>query len=117
VVHDADRRLLLVRRPARGLLAGLWSFPGAELDDADVSARALELARRLVPDVRDPRPLGTVEHQFSHRREHYHCVLLAARGACAESDDVTWVSSAGDAPALPRAQQHIRALAVAALET
>jgi A/G-specific adenine glycosylase len=116
VHHDADRRLLLVRRPARGLLAGLWSFPGAELNGADVTARTLELARQLVRDVRDPRPLGTVEHQFSHRREHYHCVLLAVRAACAESDDVMWVSSDGVAPALPRAQQRIRALAIAALD-
>lgn len=73
VVAPGDE-LLLVRRPDRGLLAGLWCFPAAELhrnDDAEASA--LALARRIVGDaLREPAcPLGTLTHTFTHRREVY----------------------------------------------
>lgn len=66
--------VLLVRRPERGLLAGLWCFPAVELNAGHgIEDFALALARRMVGDaLRGPaQPLGTLTHGFTHRREVY----------------------------------------------
>lgn len=67
---ESRRRVLLVRRPDSGLLAGLWSLPGGEiLTDADAET-ALE---RLLRDQTGLRarvgdPVARVAQTFSHRR-------------------------------------------------
>jgi A/G-specific adenine glycosylase len=55
----ADGRTLLVRRPEKGLLAGMWAPPSAEGD-----GRALELA---FPGLKAGGALGTWTHRFTHR--------------------------------------------------
>lgn len=52
VASDAEGRWCLVRRPAGGLLAGLWEFPQV----AD-----------LPPPVGELRPLGELRQVFTHR--------------------------------------------------
>ena len=69
-----EREFLLRRRPAKGLLAGLWEFPAVEQDGGQwpsaggLKALLLEVAgegREVTPEG----PVGTeVEHVFSHRR-------------------------------------------------
>jgi A/G-specific adenine glycosylase len=142
VVRDGARRLLIVRRPSHGLLAGLWSFPGVELQAGDdPAARAAAIARpyRLpVPAAggggatsagraaspgtdrldaaRPPRPLGLVEHVFSHRRERYHCFVIDVISGAPGGHDTAWIDEDDDVRALPRAQQRIRSMALAAMD-
>lgn len=49
VVEDARGRVLLMRRPAEGLLGGLWELPSAEILDGEDPAAALaaELSGRI----------------------------------------------------------------------
>ena len=54
-------RVLRARRPAAGLLGGLWEPPAGEGEDPVAMARD-----RLGLDVRDPLPLGEVTHVFTH---------------------------------------------------
>lgn len=62
-----DGALLLVQRPAVGLLASLWELPAAELASGqDAAVLALELARGLGL-TRVPERCGRTEHRFSHR--------------------------------------------------
>lgn len=75
-VRDVSGRLLLVQRPPRGLLGGMWELPGGEVaDGAERTTDALAAAtlERLRVDfgldgVRVLRPLGTVAHAFTHRQ-------------------------------------------------
>jgi adenine-specific DNA glycosylase len=64
-----DGKLLLVQRPPRGLLGGMWTFPGGELpnDQAaeDVLTRQALTQTGLRIHVRGA--LGEVRHQFTHR--------------------------------------------------
>ncbi|HEX6135605.1 MAG TPA: A/G-specific adenine glycosylase [Longimicrobiales bacterium] len=117
VLRDAPGRLLVVRRPAHGLLAGLWSFPGTEVDDpADAASAVLAIARTHAHAHGAPLPLGTVSHTFSHRRERYHCFVVdVGRTAvpCAAQDAV-WIDGEDRSVALPRAQQRILRLALGA---
>ncbi len=68
-----QRRFLLRRRPAKGLLARLWEFPSCERA-GKTWPTLLELKERLAeaPGVKVEGPIGrtmgTVEHVFSHRR-------------------------------------------------
>ncbi|MGH7448618.1 MAG: A/G-specific adenine glycosylase, partial [Longimicrobiales bacterium] len=112
VLRDERRRLLIVRRPARGLLAGMWSFPARELSSgADPSVRALEAGCEYA-DVRGaPRAIGVIVHVFSHRRERYHCFAIDAAELHRLDADVAWIGDRDTRRALPRAQQRIRALA------
>ncbi|MBR9990318.1 MAG: A/G-specific adenine glycosylase [Gemmatimonadetes bacterium] len=122
VVRDGTGRLLIMRRPAHGLLAGMWSFPAVELAAGDdPAAAALAIARDIValptgaaePGSAEPasRPIGTVEHVFSHRRERYHCYMIETSGRSTARDDIAWIADTDSTRALPRAQQRIRALA------
>ena len=67
---ERDGKILAVRRPETGLMAGLWELPSAELGAKDEAkervAEALEKAVGL--EVRDPEAVGQVEHLFTHRR-------------------------------------------------
>jgi A/G-specific adenine glycosylase len=119
VVLRSAERMLLLRRPPTGLLAGMWHFPGAEVP---VAADAGSAARRLAGDIAgtdpgSPHALGAVEHTFSHRREIYHAFSFRVAGEQVDAahpavvHGTAWVGADENAIALPRAQQRIRALA------
>jgi A/G-specific adenine glycosylase len=110
-------RVLLVRRPADGLLAGMWTFPGIQAMPAAEGVR--RLARRLgIRSRRRTTHLGSVPHAFSHRREVYHCELMhvsdAQAGSILWETEHAWVGSDTSAFTLSRAQQRIHALLFAA---
>jgi A/G-specific adenine glycosylase len=74
VIRDRER-LLLVRRPDTGLLAGMWQFPGAVVrrsETARVAAGRAARAAGVQPLMRGGRFLASIPHAFSHRRETYH---------------------------------------------
>jgi A/G-specific adenine glycosylase len=117
ILRAPDGRVMLMRRPDPGLLAGMWSFPGIEpTAGLGLHDTAREFAMALAPNVRphtEPVSIGVVEHTFSHRRERYHCFIVDVPAA--DPDDVgrTWIGADRGDIALPRAQQKIHALAVA----
>jgi A/G-specific adenine glycosylase len=69
IALDAHARVLIVRRPARGLWAGQWFVPtldrGGDDNDAPLQAWASALG------VRSLRKLGEVEHATTHRRVRF----------------------------------------------
>jgi adenine-specific DNA glycosylase len=109
VLRAADGRLLIVRRPARGLLAGMWCFPSVEVASvADTGAHVYDIALRYATPRGEPRPIGVVDHVFSHRRERYHCYMIdAVPDEQPFDDDVDWIGETGTRRPLPRAQQRI----------
>jgi A/G-specific adenine glycosylase len=62
VVRDTEGRVLLERRPARGVWGGLFSLPELPADD---SPREW-CARMLGAAVATERALATIEHAFTH---------------------------------------------------
>lgn len=121
VLIDRVGRVLLRRRPDTGLLAGMWEFPSVDMRPDDEAAdQALALAGVLLGRAMDdepPRPLESVAHGFSHRRETYHPFVIAlarpGRGP-ALAERCAWVTRAGlREHAMPRAQRRIQAAAFA----
>ncbi len=74
----ADSHYLLVQRPARGLLAGLWGWPTVELTGyASTAARLRAHLRGLLGrSVALGTPVTTIEHVFTHR--HLHLTIFSA---------------------------------------
>jgi A/G-specific adenine glycosylase len=122
VVVDHGGRVLITRRPAGGLLGGMWSFPEIPMDpdrdaDGDRVAAALEAADHAGAEMTGPSPtalLDPVRHRFTHLDATYHAVVLAGRGA--DGENRRWVPlGALDEVALPVAQQRIARAAAAAV--
>jgi A/G-specific adenine glycosylase len=102
---DGQPEFLLQKRPPTGLLAGMWEFPGEELEGADAPPE-----EALAGD-----PLPPLTHTFTHLRAHYLPVLLDRDGGPPEAEGATrrWVSVAETVElALPVAQGKILASAL-----
>ncbi len=115
VLRDRRGRILLVRRPNAGLLAGMWELPAriAAPGEAPEDA-ALQAARRVVgrDDValQHDEPIATVRHPFSHRTEQYHAYEVAGTFAVRATSRRRWFEPAVRASfTIPRAQQRLLA--------
>ena len=72
-------RVLLAKRPSRGLLGGLWEFPNARVtgDPARMLKKAIRSGTRLT--VRVEAELGVIQHAYTHFKvtvHAYRCELL-----------------------------------------
>ncbi|MEW6515427.1 MAG: A/G-specific adenine glycosylase [candidate division FCPU426 bacterium] len=67
VIKRGDR-YLLGRRPDRGLLGGLWEFPGGKTEPGETLGQALEreLEEELGVRARAGRELVSVDHAYTH---------------------------------------------------
>lgn len=96
VVRKAGR-VLLVRRPAGGLLGGLWAFPSVEIGDGlrpeAALARGLRAGYGLSAQVGGR--LATVRHAYTHRRvtaAAFDCLWTAGRPLPVRAGErVKWV--------------------------
>ncbi|OUW15749.1 MAG: A/G-specific adenine glycosylase [Opitutales bacterium TMED158] len=67
---ERDGKVLSVRRPETGLMAGLWELPGGEIDAKDEAKdRVQEILLEVVGlELLSAEHLGSVNHLFTHRR-------------------------------------------------
>ena len=89
LLHDADGRVLLQRRPPTGVWSGLWSFP--EVADDAAAERALR-----EHGVTRSRALTTFTHTFSHYRLQITPLLaegVAPNRMLADAPDLEWYGS------------------------
>lgn len=115
-------RILLVRRPADGLLGGMWEFVNVEASHEPGAGDAellRERVRRLTGDeVEECSYLGRVTHRFSHLLWQIDAYRLKARPAwpCGVREPVSPLEVAWrpaeevDQVALPKAMQKVWAL-------
>ncbi|CAJ1337061.1 unnamed protein product [Effrenium voratum] len=89
---------VLVRRPARGLLANQLQFPCLELAEADLASGASQLQALLASfglevDL-EPRA-GALEHLFSHERHVMHVFQghLEKKPASQEERELIWLTA------------------------
>ena len=91
------RRVLLAKRPSKGLLGGMWEFPNGRVEGnpAEGLAEALRTGynlrlRATRRSVRNIAPLGIVHHGYSHFHVSvYAFVCELASGVKAE--DLKWI--------------------------
>jgi mutator protein MutT len=91
-----EGKYLLVRRPDKGLLGGLWEFPNGRVKRGETHRAAL--ARILRECLGTPARMGarvaTVDHAYSHftiTMDVYRCEISEARIRSCASAILKWV--------------------------
>ena len=87
---------LVARRPDKGLLGGLWGLPGGRCGEGEDPAEA---AVRLARDdlgvlVRVDKPIGVVQHAYTHFRitlHGYACIYLGGEPRTGVYVEWRWV--------------------------
>jgi A/G-specific adenine glycosylase len=98
-------QVLIARRPQRGLLAGLWEFPGGKLQDGETLADCLkrEICEELQAEIEVKEPLGVYRHAFTHFKITLHafdCALRQGEPQPIEASEIRWVRPQ-DLPGFP----------------
>lgn len=76
LITDANGRIFLMRRPDKGLLAGMWGFPIVENTKAEQKLRLK--VKQYFSDVAPGKIIGEASHVFTHKTWRmtvycYHC--------------------------------------------
>jgi len=98
-VIQRDGRLLIARRPARGLLGGLWEFPGGKLQDGEDLPACLrrEIQEELGVEIEVGAPLGVYRHAYTHFSVTLHafaCSLLSGEPQPLHASELRWAAPA-----------------------
>ena len=94
LVWEEDR-LLVQRRPADGMLGGLWEFPGGKVEGAETPREAVrrELREELAIEVEVGAALEPVEHAYSHFRVTllpFHARRVSGRPRARSATEWRW---------------------------
>lgn len=106
-------KILVDRRPAGGLLGGLWEFPGGKVESGETLPEALrrEIREEVGLSVRVGRKLAVVKHAYSHFRitlHAYRCTVRNGQAKAIQCDAVRWLRpGALRKLAFPKANQAI----------
>ncbi len=95
VMRRADT-VLLTRRPAAGLLGGLWEFPGGKLESEETLPECLqrEIREELGVEVRVGVELGVFRHAYTHFKVTLHAFeaqIAAGEPQLLQADELRWV--------------------------
>jgi A/G-specific adenine glycosylase len=84
IIRDKKGRLLIVQRPADGLLGALWKFPGGILDPEEPAETGLTriVRKELGIEIGVGAKLAAVNHAYTHFR-----ITLTAFG-CTPKDGI-----------------------------
>ncbi len=97
VIRNSDDLLLVVQRPARGLLASLWKLPGGFIEDVEKTGSLLRcnVKEELNISIRVGRYLASVDHVYSHFRltlQAYNCRLLKGNPEALACQNWRWAT-------------------------
>ena len=100
VIEDKRGRLLIVQRPNKGLLGGLWKFPGGERGADETLQQALRrrVREELGIGVKVGKALTSVSHAYTHFRITLHafrCVRRNGKPRAIGCHKVQWVKPDG----------------------
>jgi len=92
-----EGKYLLARRPQKGLLGGLWEFPGGKVEAGESLESALrhEICEELGVAIRVGEPFGVYRHAYTHFRFTLHafvCYLNGDEPRALEAGELSWVS-------------------------
>jgi A/G-specific adenine glycosylase len=88
--------VLLARRPAEGLLGGMWEFPGGKQEPGETLEACLrrEIEEELGASVQVGAPFGMYEHAYTHFSVTLHAFLCRLNGEEPQAlhpDEIRWV--------------------------
>ena len=113
VLQNEEGLFLIQKRPSKGLLAGLWEFPGGKQEAGETIQNTIvrELQEELGITVEVGPHIIDVPHAYSHFKVTLHtylCTLVEGKPVPKVADELQWVSlEAMEALAFPKANNHI----------
>jgi len=95
IVTDGQGRLLIIQRPNRGLLGGLWKFPGGFKGSEETLEQSLKRRAREELGIRIEvqEALASIEHAFTHFRITLHafrCQWRTGNPKVLDCQDYQW---------------------------
>jgi A/G-specific adenine glycosylase len=89
-------KILIARRPEKGLLGGLWEFPGGKVEQGETLEFALqrEIKEELDIDVAVTGKMMQLDHQYTHftiTLHVFHCAYLAGEPKAIGCIEWRWV--------------------------
>jgi A/G-specific adenine glycosylase len=89
-------RVLIARRPSRGLLGGLWEFPGGKQQPGETLPEALvrEIQEELGTRIAVGEALGVYQHAYTHFKvtlTAFDCRLTGGEPQALEASELAWV--------------------------
>ncbi len=97
VIWNDNDQILIDKRPEKGLLGGLWEFPGGkiEADETVEDCIRREIQEELGIDIEVGDHLITVDHAYTHFKVTltvHHCRHLKGEPQTLECDEIRWVT-------------------------
>ncbi len=98
VIRNPEGKLLVVQRPATGLLASLWKLPGGFIDDGENMESSLRrsVKEELGISIRAGKKLASVDHAYTHFRiklHAYESILLKGAPKAIGCQEWRWATS------------------------
>jgi len=96
-IIEKNQKVLITKRPANGLLGGLWEFPGGKVEKGETDAFALsrELNEELGIRTETLDAFGKYQHAYTHFSVTvyaYYSAILEGKLAAVEVDEYKWVA-------------------------
>ena len=96
IIRDERERILIVQRPPRGLLGGLWKFPGGEKGEEADLAEALQASvqREVGLRVKAKETMISLKHAYTHFRitlTAFRCDWEGGSPGSLGCENVAWV--------------------------
>ena len=93
---EATSPVLIARRPADGLLGGMWEFPGGKQQPGETLEDCLirELREELGVAAEITGQLGSYRHAYTHFRvtlHAFHCRITSGEPQPLSADQLAWV--------------------------
>lgn len=92
-----EGRLLIARRPEKGLLGGLWEFPGGKQESGESLEQTAvrEAAEELGVEIEVAEKYMSVDHAYTHfsiTLHLFHCRYLGGSPSCRACSDWRWIA-------------------------
>ncbi len=74
-VIKKEGKVFIQKRPEKGLMAGLWEFPGGKVEKGETKRQALkrEVAEELGIQIRDIKKIKQIKHAYTSFKVDLHC--------------------------------------------
>ena len=100
IICNETRQVLITQRPAKGLLGGMWEFPGGKLEPGEDLPGALrrEISEELDATIEVGAPFGVYRHAYTHYKVTLHaffCRLMNdSQPRLVQASDLRWENPA-----------------------
>lgn len=96
-IIQKNDKILITKRKERGLLGGLWEFPGGKIINGETSKECIvrEIKEEIGIIVLPTKFVSQIKHQYSHFSiviDAYFCNFISGQPTPIECDDIKWIN-------------------------